>query len=63
MNKIKAICEKKGLSYAEVARKAGVTPMYVGLLAKEERKNPSLKKMQKIALALGEKTENVFDMN
>ena len=63
MNRIEEICKKKHLSYAEVGRKAGITSMYVGLLAKGKRKNPSLDIMQKISDALGEKVEKVFYVN
>ena len=63
MNAIKELCEKKNISYAEVGRKAGITSMYVGYLAKGQRKNPSLDVMQKISAALGEKVEKVFKVN
>jgi len=63
MNKINELCDKKNISYAEVGRKAGISSMYVGMLAKGHRKNPSLDVMQRISKALGEKVERVFKVN
>lgn len=63
MNKIAEICKKKSISFSELARQANISAMYIGLLAKGKRKNPSLAVMQNISNALGEKVERVFKIN
>lgn len=63
MNNIDKLRKIKGLTYAEIADKSGFTAMYIHLLAKGKRNNPSLEAMQKISLALGEKVERVFKLN
>lgn len=63
MNRIDAIRLKKCLSYKAVAEKTGLTATYIHLLAKNKRHNPSLEAMQKIASALDEKVESVFQIN
>lgn len=63
MNNIEKICKKRHISYAELGRRAGISSMYVGLLARDKRKNPSLEVMQSISTALGEKVEKVFKVN
>lgn len=63
MNRIDEICKKKHITYSEVGRLAGISSMYVGLLAKGKRKNPSLEVMQNISIALNEKVEKVFKVN
>ena len=63
MNKIDEICKRRHMSYSELGRQAGISSMYVGLLAKGQRKNPSLEVMQNISNALGEKVEKVFKVN
>lgn len=60
MCRIDVIRKRRGLSYAELARKTGLTTAYIRFLAKGERKNPSLSVMQKIAEALGEPLSSVF---
>lgn len=60
MNRIDEIRKKKNLSYQNIASKCGVTPMYICLLAKGKRNNPSLDIAQKISEALEEKMEKVF---
>jgi len=63
MNKIVEICKRRNISFSELGRQAGVSAMYIGLLAKGKRKNPSLEVMQNISNALGEKVERVFKVN
>jgi transcriptional regulator with XRE-family HTH domain len=63
MNKIDVLRKKKCMSYADIAKEAGLTPAYICYLAKGKRLNPSLETMQKIAQALGEKVEKVFQIN
>lgn len=63
MNNIDKFRESKNLSYADIAEKAELTAMYIHLLAKGKRTNPSLNVMQSIAQALGESVENVFQLN
>ncbi|MBU3126780.1 helix-turn-helix transcriptional regulator [Clostridium tagluense] len=63
MNRIDEICKKRHISYSELGRLAGISSMYVGLLAKGKRKNPSLEVMQNISNALNEKVEKVFKVN
>lgn len=63
MNNIDKLRKTKGLTYTEIADKAGLSSMYIHLLAKGERQNPSLKVMQGIAAALGESVEDVFKLN
>ena len=63
MNKIDVLKQKKCLSYREIAEKSGFTPQYIYLLAKGKRQNPSLEAMQKIATALDDKVERVFEIN
>lgn len=50
---IKTLRTQRGLTQAQVARKAGVTKNYITMLERGERKNPSLDIMKKIARALG----------
>ena len=63
MNRIESIKKKKHLSYNDIAKESGLTPTYIHLLAKNKRNNPSLEAMQKIASALNEKVEYVFQVN
>ena len=63
MNNIEKICKRRHISYSELGRLAGISSMYVGMLAKGKRKNPSLEVMQNISKALGEKVEYVFKLN
>jgi len=63
MNNIDTIRKKKGMSYEDIAKIAGLTATYICYLAKGKRQNPSLESMQKIAYALGEKVEKVFQIN
>jgi len=63
MNQIDIIRKRKHLSYQNIADKSGLTAVYVHMLAKNKRHNPSLIAMQKIALALDEKLERVFQVN
>jgi putative transcriptional regulator len=63
MNKIDFIRSKKQLSYKDIAQKTGLTIAYIQMLAKNKRSNPSLEAMQKIAIALNEKVERVFQVN
>lgn len=63
MNRIEKLRKKKGMSYSEIAEKAGVTYQYIYLLAKNKRTNPSLETMRKVAHALDEKVETVFQIN
>ncbi len=63
MNKIDALRHEKGLSYQQIASKAGLTPQYISMLAKGERSNPSLATMQKIASALDEKVSVIFQID
>lgn len=63
MNKIDEICKRRHISYSELGRQAKISSMYVGLLAKGKRNNPSLEVMQNISNALGEKVERVFKVN
>jgi putative transcriptional regulator len=62
VNNIDELRKKKGLSYKKIAAKAGVSGQYIWLLAKGKRSNPSLKSMQKIAAALGETVDHVFQV-
>lgn len=62
MNKIDALRRKKHMSYREIASKAGISGMYVYLLAKGKRNNPSLDVMQNIAMALDESVSKVFQL-
>jgi len=63
MNNIDKLRKTKGLTYAEIAEKSGLTTNYIHMIAKGKRKNPSLETMQKIAQALDEKVERVFKLN
>ncbi|WP_346877149.1 MULTISPECIES: helix-turn-helix transcriptional regulator [unclassified Clostridium] len=63
MNKIDSIRKKKCLSYADIAKEAGITSAYVCSLAKGKRTNPSLDVMKAISHALDEKVEKVFQIN
>lgn len=63
MNNIDIIRKKKFLSYQDIAEKTGFSAMYIYLLAKGKRRNPSLEAMQKIATALGKRVEQVFEIN
>ena len=63
LNRIDAIRKKKHLSYGKISEKSGLSSVYIYLLAKEKRMNPSLEAMKKIAEALGEKVEKVFLIN
>lgn len=63
MNKIDALRQKKRMSYKDIADKAGVSSMYICLLAKNKRNNPSLEVMRSVSDALGEKIEKVFQFN
>lgn len=63
MNKIDSIRKRKCMSYEDIAKASGLTSAYICLLAKDKRKNPSVDAMKKIAIALGEKTDKVFDIN
>ncbi len=62
MNNIVTIKKEKCMSYEDIAKKSGVTAQYVFLLAKGERKNPSLEVMKSIAIALDEPIEKVFKL-
>lgn|GEM_PF-900063 len=62
-NKIDVLRKKKGLSYREIAKRSGFSAQYIHLLAKNKRHNPSLEAMQKIAAALDESIERVFQIN
>jgi len=60
MNRIDTLRKQKHLSYQNLADKTGLTAVYIHMLAKNKRNNPSLIAMQKIASALDEKLERVF---
>ncbi|WP_294363520.1 helix-turn-helix transcriptional regulator [uncultured Clostridium sp.] len=62
MNKIEKLKKKKCMSYEAIAKKTEVTAQYIYLLAKGERKNPSLEVMKAIASALEEPVEKVFEL-
>ena len=62
LNKIDVLRKKKGLSYREIAKRSGFSAQYIHLLAKNKRRNPSLEAMQKIAAALDESIERVFQI-
>lgn len=49
---VKEAREKKGLTQAEVALKAGITPNYLAMIERAEA-NVSLEKLDKIGKALG----------
>ena len=51
------------MSYEDIAKKTNVTAQYIYLLAKGERKNPSLDVMKSVASALEEPIEKVFELN
>lgn len=63
MNNIEKIKKKKCMSYEDIAKETNVTAQYIFLLAKGQRKNPSLEVMKSIAHALDEKVEKVFQIN
>lgn len=63
MNNIDKLRKIKGLTYAEIGEKAGLTTNYIQMIAKGKRKNPSFDAMQKISRALDEKVERVFQLN
>jgi len=63
MNKIKALAKKKHLSYKALENETGLSAAYICYLANNKRNNPSLEAMQKIAAALDENVETVFDLN
>lgn len=63
MNNIEKLKKKKCMSYEDIAEKSEVTAQYIFLLAKGERKNPSLKVMRAIASALEEPIDKVFKIS
>ena len=50
---LKTLREGKGLTQAELAKKAQVTQSYVAMLEGGEKQNPSLAILQRLAKALG----------
>ncbi len=50
---LKALRKQKGMTQAQVAKKAGVTNFYISQLEIGLRKNPSLPVLRKLAKALG----------
>ncbi len=50
---LKARREARGLTQAQLAKKAGVTEAYVSMLESGKRKAPSLPALQRLAKALG----------
>jgi|LSQX01.1.fsa_nt_gb transcriptional regulator with XRE-family HTH domain len=62
-NNIDRLRKAKGLTYAGIAERAGLTTNYICMIAKGKRQNPSLEAMQKISQALDEKVERVFRLN
>ena len=50
---LKKLREEKGLSQAEVAKKAEVTDAYIAQLETGKRNNPSLDVLKRLARALG----------
>lgn len=63
MNNIERLKKKKCMTYESIGKEAGVSAQYVFLLAKGERKNPSLEVMKSIAYALDEPVDKVFHIN
>lgn len=63
MNSIDILKEEMNLSYADIARKSGFTPVYIWSLAKGKRVNPSKDAMEKISKALNKTVQEVFYSN
>lgn len=49
MNSIDYFRAKKGLSYADIAKKTGYTVPYIYMLAKGKRTNPSMEVLKKLS--------------
>lgn len=62
MNKIDSIREKKGMSYADIAKATGLTATYIWSLAKGKKQNPTLENIKKISKALDSKAYVVFNL-
>lgn len=59
MNKVKELRLKQGKTRIEVATEAGMTERYLIMIEKEEC-NPSLKKLQGLAKALGVEVKDLI---
>lgn len=60
MNKIDYYKNKMNLTYADIAKAVGLSPVYIHLLAKNHRKNPSLDVAMNIAEVFNKKVDQVF---
>ena len=57
---LKALREGRGLTQADLARKAKVTQAYIALLEAGRKKNPSLTTLRRIAKGLGVAVEDLL---
>lgn len=57
---IKEIRKENGISQEELARRSGVSRNYIAELENNKKKNPSLKTIHKIAVALNKKITEIY---
>lgn len=61
MFQIKKYREKAGLTQEQLAKKVGITQVYLCYLENGQKKNPSIPLLRKIAIALGVNINDLLD--